>query len=283
MEQSIRQSNNGKSNGKVQINGHEYLTVAYRLAAFRTKYPIESGWAIETDCVSNNDAQVTFKAIIKTPEGKTVATGHASEKRRDSSYENCETSALGRALATAGFIGAEFTSFARADEVALAIRAQSGQASQAQAKPQPAQGGQASQAQAKPHPQATETPAKPQASQAALPVAAKPSPAQPAAQATSQAAKPGEVKQEGAKPNSPTVKPGTEPGQANQPVKPPSQAARQAQAQAKPSGQAGPAKPGKDAAQPDEQVAEKWTRENLAEWLDTPGGSSRKTGERRYS
>jgi hypothetical protein len=72
------------------------------------------------------------------------------------------------------------------------------------------------------------------------------------------------------------AKPEVEPGQANQPVKPPSQAARQAQTcqpqgQAKPSGQAGPAKSqGQDAAQPDEEVAEKWTRENLAEWLDTP-------------
>jgi outer membrane biosynthesis protein TonB len=273
MEQSIRQSNNGKSNGKVQINGHEYLTVAYRLAAFRAKYPIETGWAIETDCVQNNEAQVTFKAAIKTPEGKTVATGHASEKRdssyinKTSAYENCETSALGRALANAGFIGSEFAS---ADEVALAIRAQAelptmqgGQASQAKAKPQPAQGG--------------------QASQAASPVAAQPTPAQPAQQ-PSQAAKPGEVKHETAKPNGPTAKPAVEPGQATalepcqakQAVKPPSQAARQAQTcqpqgQAKPSGQAGPAKPqGKDAAQPDEETAEKWTRENLAEWLDTP-------------
>jgi hypothetical protein len=70
---------------------------------------------------------VVVKAIIKNPDGKVVATGHAEEKRnasfinRTSALENAETSAIGRALASAGFIGSEFAS---ADEVAIAIQAQ---------------------------------------------------------------------------------------------------------------------------------------------------------------
>lgn len=127
---------NGKSNGKVEINGHTYQTVAYRLVAFRAKYPIESGWAVETECLSSDDAQVTFKATIKNPDGKTVATGHAFERwnssyiNKTSAYENCETSAIGRALASAGFIGSEFAS---ADEVTQAIQAQACQTSLAEA------------------------------------------------------------------------------------------------------------------------------------------------------
>jgi hypothetical protein len=233
-EQFMVSQNNNQNNGKIEINGRTYQTVAYRLAEFRKQFPAASKWNIATECLHRDNETVVFKATIISPEGKAVATGHAEEKRdasfinRTSAYENCETSAIGRALAAAGFIGNEFAS---ADELALAIQAQSGQARQAQAKPQPAQSGQASQTQAKPHPQVSETPAQPQASQAALPVAAQPAPApaQPATQPTSQAAKPGEVKQEAAKPNSPPAKPGVEPAQAKQAVKPPSQTARQAQ------------------------------------------------------
>ena len=110
--------------GKVQINGREYLTVAYRLTEFRKDHPVEAGWAVTTERIPAQDDLVVFKATVCDPEGRVVATGHAEEKRgsswinRSSALENCETSAIGRALAAAGFIGSEFAS---ADEVALAI------------------------------------------------------------------------------------------------------------------------------------------------------------------
>lgn len=115
------------NSGHVQINGKTYQTVAYRMAQFRQKYPIDSGWTIEAQCLHNDEKTVIFKASIVNPEGKVVATGHAEETRnssfinRTSAYENAETSATGRALAAAGFIGAHFAS---ADEVVNAIQAQ---------------------------------------------------------------------------------------------------------------------------------------------------------------
>ena len=125
----IHHKNNSINNnsGKVQINGKTYQTVAYRIAEFRKKYPVDSGWSIETECVQANEAYVIFKATIKNPEGKIISTGHAEEKRdasrinKTSALENAETSAIGRALASAGFIGSEIAS---ADEVVLAIEQQ---------------------------------------------------------------------------------------------------------------------------------------------------------------
>ncbi|MEK7700352.1 MAG: hypothetical protein AAB332_08090 [Planctomycetota bacterium] len=218
--------NNNQNNGKVQIHGKTYQTVAYRLAEFRKQFPPDSHWNIATKCLHCDDDHVIFKATIKTPDGQTVATGHAFERwsssplNQTSAYENCETSAIGRALAAAGFIGSEFAS---ADEVALAINAQSSQASKA--KPQL----KAAEAKPQPQPQAATTPAQPPLSQATQP--APQQPAKPAVQPAAKAAEP---------------------------------------SQAKPAGPARPAAPNQGATQPNEQMAEKWTRDNLAQWLDTP-------------
>ena len=103
-----------------------YKTVARRVAEFRGRYSIESGWRIITECLQATDELVRFKALIKNPSGGTVATGHAEETREGrinltSAVENCETSAVGRALAAAGFGGAEYAS---ADELAAALEQQ---------------------------------------------------------------------------------------------------------------------------------------------------------------
>ena len=74
-------SKNNLNSGKVQINGKTYQTVAYRLSEFRKKYPIESGWCIETESIKSDQDTVIFKTSIKNPEGQVVATGHAEEKR----------------------------------------------------------------------------------------------------------------------------------------------------------------------------------------------------------
>lgn len=83
---------------------------------------------IITDLLNNENGTCVYKAIIKDNEGNILGTGHAYEKEGSSfinktSYiENCETSAVGRALGMVGF-GID-TSVASAEEVANAIQQQ---------------------------------------------------------------------------------------------------------------------------------------------------------------
>ncbi len=83
---------------------------------------------IETELVSCQEGICVFKAIVATNEGNILGIGHAYEKENSSfinktSYiENCETSAVGRALGMAGF-GID-TSVASAEEVQNAIEQQ---------------------------------------------------------------------------------------------------------------------------------------------------------------
>ena len=106
--------------GIVDIRGKSYNTVAKRVADFREKHP---DFTIETDVQSNTDV-VVLKAFIKDNEGRVLATGYAEEVRgstninKTSALENCETSAVGRALAFYGFGGTEIAS---ANEVSNAI------------------------------------------------------------------------------------------------------------------------------------------------------------------
>lgn len=109
----------------VEIKGKEYVEVNERVKYFVKEYV---GWSIETEMLSNNDGVCVFKAIIKDKVGRAIATGHAYEKESSSfinktSYiENCETSAVGRAL---GFLGIGIdTSIASSNEVENAINNQ---------------------------------------------------------------------------------------------------------------------------------------------------------------
>lgn len=111
----------------VNIKGTEYVEVNERVKYFIKEYV---GWSIETELLSNEEGVCVFKAIIKDENGRIVSTGHAYEKESSSfinktSYiENCETSAVGRAL---GFLGIGIdTSIASSDEVANAVRNQTG-------------------------------------------------------------------------------------------------------------------------------------------------------------
>jgi hypothetical protein len=110
------------------IKGKEYAEVNQRIKAFRMIYP---GGTIETEMLSNENGTCIFKAkVFKNDEIGSVllGTGTAYEKENSSfinktSYiENCETSAVGRALGMAGF-GID-TSVASAEEVANAIQQQ---------------------------------------------------------------------------------------------------------------------------------------------------------------
>ena len=119
------------------IKGKDYVEVNQRIKAFRSLYP--EGF-IETNMISNEKGICVFKAMVGytiiTPmqNGEIdiarihLSTGYAYEKE-DSSFinktsyiENCETSAVGRALGMLG-LGID-TSVASAEEVQNAINNQ---------------------------------------------------------------------------------------------------------------------------------------------------------------
>lgn len=106
----------------VPIKGKEYAQVTERVKAFRSICP---GGQITTDIISLENGVVTMKAVVVDEDGKTIATGLAQEKEtgsfinKTSFIENCETSAVGRALGFAG-IGVD-GSMASAEELANAI------------------------------------------------------------------------------------------------------------------------------------------------------------------
>lgn len=112
------------SNGIVNIRGKEYQTVALRVQTFREKFP---DYGLRTRIINADENFVTMAAEIWNGDFL-VATGHAEEKRgssninKTSALENCETSAIGRALASLGLGGTEFAS---ANEVQNAIHQQS--------------------------------------------------------------------------------------------------------------------------------------------------------------
>lgn len=109
--------------GIIIIHGKKYKTVNYRVAEFRG-HPETKDWSIETELVHNNPELVVMKATIKNEEGRVIGTGWAEEYRgssninKTSALENCETSAIGRALASIGLAGSEY---ATANEVSNAI------------------------------------------------------------------------------------------------------------------------------------------------------------------
>ena len=117
-----------KANASIRttnIKGKEYAEVNQRVKAFRTLYP--EGF-ITTEILCREGGLCIIKATVgHYADGKSVilATGTAYEKEgssqinRTSYIENCETSAVGRALGMAGF-GID-TSIASADDMNNAL------------------------------------------------------------------------------------------------------------------------------------------------------------------
>lgn len=121
-----------KANESIQttaIKGKDYAEVNQRIKAFRMVYP--TGF-INTELMSNENGVCIFRAEVgyfdEVENGKILGVGTAYEKEGSSfinktSYiENCETSAVGRALGMAGF-GID-TSVASYEEVQTAIENQ---------------------------------------------------------------------------------------------------------------------------------------------------------------
>ena len=109
------------------IRGKQYVEVNERIKFFRQEDEYKN-WTISTEFTALDSEMCVCKCIIADVNQRVIATGHAHEERSSShinksSYvENCETSAIGRALAMMG-IGID-TSIASANEVSDAIAKQ---------------------------------------------------------------------------------------------------------------------------------------------------------------
>ena len=106
---------------RTDINGKPYAEVKERVRGFRKLYP--DGFIV-TEIVSDDGERVVIKAECgfydERGEARILGTGIASEKanssfiNKTSHYENCETSAVGRAL---GFFGIGIDAIASAEEL----------------------------------------------------------------------------------------------------------------------------------------------------------------------
>lgn len=106
---------------KTDIKGKKYTEVAERINGFRMLCP---NGTIETELIrmdgDKGKRTAVMKAVVRDEFGTILATGMAYEDEENgmvnktSFLENCETSAVGRAL---GFLGLDMESVASADEV----------------------------------------------------------------------------------------------------------------------------------------------------------------------
>ncbi|HIQ90734.1 MAG TPA: hypothetical protein IAB27_03800 [Candidatus Coprosoma intestinipullorum] len=107
------------------IKGKDYAEVNQRIKAYRMVYP---NGTIKPEIKSLKDGVCIFRAEVTNDNGDVIGVGHAYEKEnstfinKTSYIENCETSAVGRALGMAGF-GID-TSVASAEEIQNAIENQ---------------------------------------------------------------------------------------------------------------------------------------------------------------
>ena len=109
------------------IRGKQYVEVNERIKFFRQEDRYKD-WTIMSEFTHLDSEQCVCKTTIADATGRVIATGHAHEMQgasninKTSYVENCETSAIGRALAMLG-IGID-TSIASANEVQDAIAKQ---------------------------------------------------------------------------------------------------------------------------------------------------------------
>ena len=109
------------------IRGKQYVEVNERIKFFRQEEQYKN-WAINTEFPMLTADEALCRCTITDRDGMVVAVGHAHEVKaasninKTSYVENCETSAVGRALAMLG-IGID-VSIASANEVETAIEQQ---------------------------------------------------------------------------------------------------------------------------------------------------------------
>ena len=111
----------------VNIKGKGYTMVKDRIEIFRRHYGLDLG--IKTNIHTYNDKVVVVEASVIDANGKCIGDGKCEEFRssskinQSSALMNCETGAIGRALANCGLSGTEFAS---AEEMVAALTEQEG-------------------------------------------------------------------------------------------------------------------------------------------------------------
>jgi len=111
-----------QSHGVTQKGGKKYTEVAKRVEAFRTHFGLQYG--ITTNLIIDDGKRVIIKAQIFDLSNPAipVGEGYAEEIRgsslvnKTSAIENCETSAIGRALASLGLHGGQYASVNEIDK-----------------------------------------------------------------------------------------------------------------------------------------------------------------------
>ena len=94
-----------RSHGVTQRGGKKYTEVYVRVEQFRMAFGETLG--IDTNILVDDGKRVVIKATV-TKDGMIIGSGMAEEIRgstnvnKTSAIENCETSAIGRALASLG-------------------------------------------------------------------------------------------------------------------------------------------------------------------------------------
>ena len=107
----------------VNIKGKSYSTVAERINKVASSV---DSYSLTTEVVNIGDNHVVMKATLKIDDN--LYTGHAYEEKSSnyinetSHLENCETSAIGRCLASANLHGSD--EFCSADELTNALNNQ---------------------------------------------------------------------------------------------------------------------------------------------------------------
>ena len=103
-----------KAHGVMMKGGKSYTEVSTRIEAFRVTFG--GNYGIETELIYNDQETVVVRATVKDKDNFIVGSGLAEEIRgssyitKTSALEVCETSAIGRALASMGLHGGTYAS-----------------------------------------------------------------------------------------------------------------------------------------------------------------------------
>lgn len=141
--ETIRKAN--EAIGSVDVQGRDYVMVNQRVKAFRMVYP--DGF-IRTSIINWENGVIVFKASCgyHSEDGREFIVGEGTAYEKENStfinktsyIENCETSAVGRALGMAGFgIDASMASAEEMQNALLNQKKQSAPAKQTKQTPPP--------------------------------------------------------------------------------------------------------------------------------------------------